>query len=430
MRPARALVLAVVVGCGGGGADEPLDGATPVDSAEVDADAAPIDPCPVAPACPSLPAGYGVGDGLRAIDRCGFPLTDLDTWAAADALLDALPASVPQRTLADVVTELNRVATPVTAAAVPGDPPGVRVAFTWQAGDRSVAYWIPQGLTGSFDATLDGRVAGRKLVLVSWYHERAEEPGATVDKGVRLAIVDVTDPAAIRYRLVLLVEPIARGGRTDFAPVAVHAGGLAWHGDHLWVPDTGTGFRVFDLGRLFEVDASVDALGYDATTGAYHAHGYRYVVPQIGRYRDDDACAPRFSFVALDRSTTPPSLVSGEYDATSIGGRLYRWPLDADTGHLAASSRGRVVPDGAWFAGQTHLQGAAARGDTFWLSSSAPAGGAGALYRAGIDRPSVALPWIDSPEDLAVDEGDGLVWSLSEAIDARYVIGVARTAID
>ena len=94
------------------------------------------------------------------------------------------------------------------------------------------------------------------------------------------AIVDVTDPAAVRYRFALLVDPVVRDGRSDFDPVAVHAGGLAWFGDHLYVPDTSRGLRVFDLGRILAVDAGADRLGHDPATGAYHAHGYRYVIPR------------------------------------------------------------------------------------------------------------------------------------------------------
>ena len=428
-QPLASLALALAAACGGGD-----DGAGPIDGgpdAPVDAAALNADPCPtVAPACPTLPAGYRLGDGLRAIDRCGFPLAERATWAVRAAIVDALPASVPRVTLADIAGDLNRAATRVTAAQVPGDAPGVRSAFAWQAGDRDVAYWIPQGVTGSFDGVASGLVAGRRLLLVSWYHELAAEPGATTDKGVRIAIVDVTDPAAVRYRFALLVDPVVRDGRSDFAPVPVHSGGLAWFGDHLYVPDTGNGLRVFDLTRILAVDTTVDRLGYDPATGVYQAHGYRYVIPQVDTYVDDGACAPRFSYVAVDRSTTPPSLISGEYDATTFGGRLFRWPLDAVSGRLQLTDRGRVVPAGAWYLGQTHVQGAAARDDVYWLSSSAPAGGAGALYRVGVGTRSTTLGWIDGPEDLAVDGVSDSLWSLSEAVGARYVIAVARTAID
>ena len=423
--------VVLAAACGGGDGQAPdgaLVDATPADAA---GDARNADPCPaVAPACPTLPTGYVVGDGLHAIDRCAFALTERDTWATRAAIVDALPASVPRRSLAQVAADVNRVAPAVTAASLPGAPPGVRRAYAWQAGDRDVAYWIPQGVTGSFGAGAGGVVDGRRLLLVSWYHERAEEPGATADKGVRIAIVDVTDPADVGYRFALLVDPVIRDGRSDFDPVTVHAGGLAWYGDHLFVPDTSQGLRVFDLTRVLAVDTSADRLGYDPATGAYHAHGYRYVIPQVDTYAIAGGCAPRFSYVAIDRTTTPPTLLSGEYDATSIGGRLYRWPLEPVTARLALTDRGRAVPDGAWFLGQTHVQGAAARGPLTWLSSSAPAGGAGALYRTSVGARSTTRGWIDSPEDLAFDGDGDVLWSLSEAAGARYLIAVARTAID
>ena len=387
----------------------------------------PVDPCPAVTACPTAPAGYARGDGPRAIDRCAFLLTDGATWADSGAIVDAFPAAM-RRTLADVTTDLNRAATTVTQ--VPGDPPGLTHAFAWQSGDEGVTYWIPQGLTGSFDGHDDGLVAGRKLVLVSWYYERANEPDSPAEKGVRIAIADVTNPSAIAYRFALLVEPVMRDGRPDFAPVVIHAGGLAWVGDLLYVPVTGSGFRVFDLSRMLRVDGTDDLLGYDTASGIYHAHGYQYAIPQIGAYSDAGTCQAVFSYVALDRSSSPPSLISGEYSATAITGRIFRWPLDPATSRLQLTDQARVIGDGAWVSGDSHVQGGLAHDDTFWMSSSYPAGGAGALYRARVDQPSTSLGWIDAPEDLAYDPQDDLVWSLSEAIDARYVIAVRRDAID
>ncbi len=408
------------------GADAGVDASTSADAMVL-----PPDPCQgETAACPSAPAGFSRGDGLLAGDRCAFPMTDRATWDDRGALIDALPASLLRVSLEDITTDLNRVAVPQTAAQVPGNPPGITRAFAWQSGDESVTYWIPQGITGSFAGHGDGLVAGKKLVLVSWYYQQDNDPGSTADKGVRIAIVDVTNPSAVAYRFALLVEPVASGGRTDFAPVKVHAGGLAWFGDLLYVPVTGSGFRVFDLSRILRVDGTADRLGYDAATGAYDAHGYRYVIPQIGEYVDAGACEMRFSYVSLDRTSSPPSLVSGEYDATTVVGRMFRWPLDPVTGRLQLTDAARVVADGAWFAGESHVQGGLAHDSTFWLSSSQPAGSAGVLYRAQVDKPSSSLGWIDSPEDLELDPQLDAVWSLSEATNVRSVIAVARDAID
>jgi len=390
-----------------------------------------IDPCPgAAPACPTLPAGYTRGAGMREIDRCAFPMRDRDLWADRSAIVDAFPAAVPRVSIATVAADLNRAATTVGAAQLPGSPPGVTSAFGWQAGDQAVTYWIPQGITGSFDRGVEATVAGKKLVLVSWYYELANDTGSTTDKGVRIAIADVTNPADVRYRFALLVDPVVRAGRSDLAPVVSHAGGIAWVGDLLYVAQTGTGFRVFDLSRILQIESTEDRLGYDATSGMYAAHGYRYAIPQIGVYEEIGACNAVYSFVAVDRSTQPPTLISGEYDATSIGGRLYRWPLDAATGRLRVTDADRVIPDGAWFAGDSHIQGGLARDGTFWLTSSFPAGGAGALYRTAVAQPRQELGWIDAPEDVSWDPQGAALWSLSEGVDARYVFSVAATAID
>jgi hypothetical protein len=431
----RTVVLALLAACGDAppGMMEPgVDAAATGDStSSADAMVAPPDPCNgETAACPTAPAGFSRGDGLHAIDHCAFPMTDRATWDDRGALIDALPATLTRVSLADVTTDLNRIAVPQTASQVPGDPPGVVRAFAWQSGDESVTYWIPQGVTGSFEGHDDGLVAGKKLVLVSWYYELANDPDSTVDKGVRIAIVDITNPSAVAYRFALLVEPVSSGGRTDFAPVKVHAGGLAWFGDLLYVPVTGSGFRVFDLSRILRVDGTADRMGYDPDTGVYDAHGYRYVIPQVGEYIDAGACDMRFSYVSLDRTSTPPSLVSGEYDATTVVGRVFRWPLDPATGRLQLTDAGRVVAADAWLAGESHVQGGLAHEDTFWLSSSQPAGAGGALYRTRVDTPSATLGWIDSPEDLAFDPQLDALWSLSEAVDARYVIGVALDAID
>jgi hypothetical protein len=375
---------------------------------------APPDPClDAVPTCPGAPPAQG-GGGLVAIDRCGFPLHDQDTWAVQAARVDALRQVLPTVALAELApAEFNRDA--VAIANVPGGVKDVAQAFRWNADDNDGATWVPQGLTGTADASPDGMVAGRKLIVVSWYHE---------SKGVRLSVVDIADPTKPVYRHILLVEPIA-GDPITYQPIPIHAGGLAWFGDLLYVADTGKGFRVFDTTALMRVATDVDSVGWDAVAKVYRAGLYKFILPQIGAYVDQSACKPLFSSVALDRTSDPPSLVSSEYcNGTSacdekFSGRIYRWPLDPGSHRLAGAD---LWPSEAHYMAQSHVQGGLASDGNFYLSSSAPAGVAGAQYVLPGGGPSKTRTWVDGPEDLMRD--GALLWSLSEGTGSRVVFAV------
>lgn len=382
-----------------------------------------VDPCNLAAAvCTAAPAGYVAGSGLAPIDRCAYQLTESAGLGGPSALVDALAARTKRVTPADVVADANRDA--VAAPAIPGAPPGVAIAFRWNAEDEASTRWIPQGLTGSPDADSSGLVGGKRVILSSFY-----DSATTGAKGVRVAFVDASATPP-RYRFALLVSPSGTTAAPSFVPVDVHAGGLVWYGRWLYVADTTHGLRVFDTASILEVATDQDAVGCDATT--CRAGLYKYVIPQVGKYEIasiDAACEPLFSFVSLDRSSSPPSLVSGEYCSASackgpLAGRVFRWPLDPATGLLRSA---RTFPTEAFFMGQTQVQGGAARGGVFYLSSSAPAAGGGALYRVKQGASATSV-WIDAPEDLMVDGPGGLLWCQSEAADARVVFGAKLTS--
>jgi len=439
MRTRVTLLLALVLflvqqGCGGGGGDDTGDAGAAPDAAAADDDGAvstdggvagdgalPVDPCASrTPVCPQATAPEG--GGLVAIDRCAFPLREAQSFTTLAPLVTALETLAPHASVADVLGDLNRVATATTT--VPGGPTGVALGLRWNAEDDDATTWIPQGLTGSADASASGLVGGRRVVLVSWYY--TPPAGSTYEKGVRIAFVDVTDPQAPRYRFALLVTPTGTAQAPSLAPVTLHAGGIVWYGNYLYVVETSRGFRVFDLSRMLELPTDTDEIGCSA--GTCRAGLYKYAIPQVGAYTSMSACSPLFSYVSLDRSTTPPSLLSGEYCSgtacsAALAGRALRWPLDA-SGRLAA---GTSWPSQAVLLGQRQVQGAASRAGTFYLSSSAPAGGAGALYRVATGK-SATSTWIDAPEDLMVDGPNGLLWSLSEGAGARAVFGARLTS--
>lgn len=445
LRFALVSVVASVVACGSacsgtdpatdvttstdGGSDAAVavpDGSVEADGASDAAiDAAAADPCAnQTPVCPTTTTT--AGSGVVAIDRCAFPIDEATTWSSLPPLVTALEKLAPKAGTAAILADLNRTATAATAGSVPGAPPGVDIAVRWEAEDDDSTTWIPQGITGSADASPTGLVDGKRVVVVSWYY--TPPAGSTYEKGVRLAFVDVTNPQVPTYRFALLVEPTGTPQAPSVAPITIHAGGLAWFGNYLYVVETGRGFRVFDMTRAMQVATDVDQIGCQA--GVCRAGLYKYVVPQVGGYTSSKACAPLFSYVALDRSTTPPSLLSGEYcggtacASQPLAGRAYRWPLDAATGRLGAK---KSWPSEAMLLGQTQVQGAASRKGVYYLSSSAPAGGGGALYRVRTGK-SATSAWLDSPEDLMVDEANGLLWSLSEAAGARVIAGMKLTS--
>ncbi len=382
-----------------------------------------VDTCDLqASVCTAPPAGFGKGDGLVAVDRCAFALEESAELGTTPALVTALESIATKVTFADVLADANRSAIKTTS--VPGNPGGVGYAFRWQSDDDASTAWIPQGITGTADADATGKVAGKSAVLVSFY-DKAE--GGATNEGVRIAFVDTTNPNAPKYRFALLVTPKGTPAAPSFDPVKIHAGGIAWFGDFLYVADTSRGFRVFDLRHILRV--STDAGTFGCTDGTCRAATYKYVLPQVGKYQITSACKPIFSFVSLDRKSDPPSLVSGEYcSSTACSGpyasRVYRWPLDAKTGLLRSKM---TFPTEAFLTSHTQVQGAASVDGTFYLSSSAPAGGGGEIYRVAGSK-SATSRWSDTPEDLMVDHGNGWLWSLSEAPKERAVFAAKLTS--
>lgn len=384
------------------------------------------DPCTLAePTCPGDPPSEA-GQGLVELDRCAFALARAPSFETYAPLIDQLETIATPVTLTDVLGDLNRTAVPIGGAAVPGDPVDVDLAFRWEDAENDKPTWVPQGLTGSADAADDGLVEGRRLVLVSFYWRKEVAPDSPA-KGVRLAMVDITNPQVPKYRFLLLVEPKAG---PDWGIVDIHAGGMAWFGDFLYVADTRHGVRVFDMKKIFQADTSEDVIGCDA--GVCKAGLYKYALPQVGAFDRMSSCDPQpiFSFVGVDRSQSPPTLISGEYCSDSacpgpLAGRVFRYPLDPETGSFA---RDVTYASDAFYMGEPQIQGAASIDDTFFLSSSAPAGSGGALYRVTSEGRS-SFGWIDTPEDLMVDGPNNVLFSHSEGTSERAVFAADLDAV-
>jgi hypothetical protein len=311
-----------------------------------------------------------------------------------------------------VVADTNRVARRVE---VPGE--AVAEGFAWDDRDAATDRWWPQGITTSADAygheQTAGTFEGRDVLLTSWY---AHGRWGRRLLGSRITVVVDIDGEAPRYRHVLLVEPVRAGPLHLLRPVRVHAGGIVWYGDHLFVAGSGAGVRVFRLDDITHVRNRV------------RSRGYRYVLPQASAYaaeQDPDHDPLTYSFLSLDRGTEIDSLVAGEYGTKdSPTHRLVRYPLDRDTQLLRGDEHGRSAAL-ELHDGQPRMQGATLVGDTWVVTASAGEGRPGDLWvgRPGhLHRHRGVLP--TGPEDVAHWPQPRQVWSLTEWPGRRWVFGV------
>ena len=374
--------------------------------------------------------------------------TELDLQARVNALDRRLITSGVEPLLA----EANRTAVANGRCmddAFSDIPPGSR----WFCFDRSDAgegggrvEWIPQGVSTVADAG-----AGPESLLVNWY-DSAVEP----KKGVRVTFLD---PNREKYRHVLLVYPyMAASGDPNYEIVGrpqggIHAGGILWYGNYLYVADTRRGIRVFDTRYIFDLQRSpngdtTDRARIGLAAGKYRGFGYRYVMPQVdawvnaaGPDNDDPgfSCsglgAPRFSYMAVDRSENPNRLITGEYcDRSNDVGRVARWPLDGQTGRLAVDpADGLVHAREAHRLAANQIQGAVSYGGTWYLSRSNGSTQNGQLIVAAADAaPTGSLRATETrragigPEDLSFWPARNELWTVTEHAGRRMLYGVPR----
>ena len=368
---------------------------------------------------------------MESINGCQFALEAPQDWAAGMSLSSTLAEQIGGRvTLAEVLDDLNR-----DGRAMVTNQTAIRLrnhnfaGFTWNDGDMDVSYWMPQGITGSSDAAPGNRVEGKRLMMVSWYHKTDDRP----TKGARISLVDLTDADDIKYRHLLLAEPFQSGMDVQYRAAsndhgdqdALHAGGIVWFGDLLYVADTRVGFRVYDLNGIIRMSHTdqKDKLGWENNES--RAHGYKYIIPLIARYRLTQASCPySFSSLSLDRSTDPPTLLSAEYKSSSIQGRLVHWPIDSSTGRLRHRN-GVIYGQDAQAAAQTRVQGALRYDGNYYISASSQFTRFGRLYRThpGFGESSISA-WVYGCEDLYYERNTRLIWTAAEFPTFRDVIGI------
>ena len=290
--------------------------------------------CPNAPEkCDDRPFQTGLGDApsgyFKATDASGFFLKDQDIWVSHQNIIDEIYATegVGHPSAAFAVGNSNRQAVG-SGAWVAGRPLCLEQGFSFDWDDFStIRGWWPQGVSGTGDAYTSGELNGKEYLAVSSYHKAAEDdynsapPGSLstgnsddcapgledpdIDrctKGARISFFDLSDGDDVEYRHMLLATPVYdEDGNASLKRVASHAGGIVWYRNWLYVPQTGSGFRVFDMNQIIELPFDKDSnfIGVN-DDGQISAFNYRYVIPEVGRYYlCPTCCCSRFSFVSL-----------------------------------------------------------------------------------------------------------------------------------
>lgn len=299
-----------------------------------------------------------------------------------------------------LLAQANRTAVRKGAVAALGSmQPRPAEWYAFDAKDQDTADWYPQGLSCGEES---GSI-GVPVFVASWYFK----PTAG-ERGIRVSFLS---PRTLKYQHALLVTAKPDG---TYAPINIHAGGIAIDGDLLYVADTSRGLRVFDLNKLLDLRTAQNDLG-DPTRvgrhdGKFHAFGYRYVIPQTDFWRLARP-GPLFSFVSIDRSGDTDRLITGEYHENDPGGRVAHWNLGFSGGE----------PNEVFVMGHPKIQGAISQGGKWYLSQAANSTTNGKLLVYSGGKPQTR-PFPIGPEDLTVQGGK--LWSVTEFRNKRVIFGV------
>ncbi|WP_169982343.1 hypothetical protein [Microbispora sp. H10836] len=240
----------------------------------------------------------------------------------------------------------------------------VRNVVDWfcLAPDDATGMWTPQGISGTWDSTAQGTAYEdtAQAFVFSWHGPANNASRVTFLNEVGVGPFN-------HYQHVLLVNPFKdASGPVSFDPMRIHAGGVVWYHQYLLIADDNrehpenNGILVFDLRDLFDLGLSAVS---DITNtgrpiglhnGTYYSQGYRYILPLRGIWRPQVTgvrCAsmsspPCFGYLGLDRSTSPPSVLTGEWcdprqptptcrpatpQAAAPTGRVARYRMAPDT---------------------------------------------------------------------------------------------------
>ncbi|MET9075859.1 RICIN domain-containing protein [Streptomyces sp. NPDC004232] len=314
--------------------------------------------------------------------------------------------------------------------------------------------WHPQGFTASHDADPSGTIDGHHLYMATWYYGNG---GGDHDrnKKARISILESTG-TDWSYGHVLLVKPTGSRDNPDFTSVDdVHADGMVWYGNRLFVANGGE-LQIYDLNHLWKVNSISKGSGISGGTSSAEYH--QWALPMVARYSnrteaEQDGADPKdrsnmyctghiacLSSLSLDRSVSPPRLVSGRYgDATrATPVDVIRWPIE-DLGEGGTSP---VTATAAYAAPIHGLQGVATDGTYYYISAMcdtnymhiADPTDSDAYYCIWQAKPNDKMSILtrDAPltQNLSYSFSSGRLWGMNERNGKRVVFSLLPRRID
>ncbi|WP_329048416.1 hypothetical protein OG738_38455 [Amycolatopsis sp. NBC_01488] len=367
------------------------------------------------------PAAFAAA-GPTALPASQYTLTA--NYHQFDTVTTALVSTLGTAAVHTVMDNANHDRTALPSSFSVG---GLSTGFQFDSGDNSDCANYPQGITTSRDAVgtaNSGNYDGHQLVLVSWY----TKDGCDGDQArSRITLVDWDATYPNKYRKVLLVEPTGTAAAPDFKDIPIHAGGVSWYGDYLYVADTGKGMRVFDMRKILKTDTggTADQIGHQSGT-TYYAHNYAYVLPQVGTITAQTTSGTNLAWSSISLDRVSSSIVMTEYTCQSgctgypnRAPRAIRYPFTS--GVFAATTTASQALQLPWY----NLNGVASHNGRWWFNSS----GQKKLYYWTPTAGPSTFSWVGSGESLSYWEDStsaDLLWSLQEGAGNRNVFAVTQ----
>ena len=289
------------------------------------------------------------------------------------------------------------------------------VGFEWKEEDNEVKFWRPQGISGSIYTNYG---IEKKYLTVSWYG-RSDGNEDYTHKGVRVSFIDVTSMDAIKYRHVLLVQPDDSGN--VFKPIVMHAGGIAWYDDLLYVVDSQVegynSIRVFDTTKFVPAQRDDSKNQCGIINGKILAFNYRAILPQVKKF---DVPYYPLSFISISHQNNKPYLITGSFSKCSENKTLRWWDFLSDSEKLILEKEEEFEME--------KTQGALGLDNERWFSRSWGRNNDGSLKIMNLDSGrEVIQKWPKGVEDLHYvpkpTTGDNL-WCLSEFSNNRIVFAI------